>query len=271
MVTFPNCKINLGLQILNKRADGYHNLETVFYPLALQDGLEIIHHTESEKTDITVTGIDTNEDVLQNNICIKAYNLLKQEFDLPPVKIHLHKTIPVGAGLGGGSADGAFMLILLNKKFGLNISQNKLIEYALQLGSDCPFFIINKPCLAKGRGEELEEISLDLSAYKIIIVNPRIHINTSWAFSQLQFNKHNVSLKDIVLQPVTSWKNVLQNDFETPIFNAHNEIKNCRDELYHQGAIYAAMSGSGSTVFGLFEKNAVPQLSFPSQYLVKEC
>ena len=185
MIVFPNCKINLGLHILGKREDGFHNLETVFYPLLFRDALELIPATNNT-TEIEFTGsglaVDGN---VSDNLCVKAYYLLKKNFpQLPLVKIHLHKAIPMGAGLGGGSADAAFMLKLLNEKFNLNISTPQLLNYALELGSDCPFFIINKPCIATGRGEILEEIEVDLSAYKIVLINPGIHINTGWAFSQ---------------------------------------------------------------------------------------
>ncbi len=185
MIVFPNCKLNLGLHILGKRPDGFHNLETVFYPLPIQDALEIIQHPSSN-TDIefSASGLPVDGNTT-DNICVKAYHLLRQAFpDLPAVKMHLHKTIPMGAGLGGGSADGAFALTLLNKKFNLGLDEQALIGYALALGSDCPFFIKNTACYATGRGEVLEELQLDLSAYTFAIVNPGIHINTGWAFAQ---------------------------------------------------------------------------------------
>ena len=255
MILFPNCKINLGLYILRKREDGFHDLETVFYPVPLQDALEIV---QAEKTDkdvsINITGLSIDGGPAQN-ICVKAYDLLKKDFpEIPPVQLHLHKAIPTGAGLGGGSADGAFTLLLLNQKFNLQLPEEALIRYALQLGSDCPFFIKNKPCFATGRGEGLQEINLDLSAYKMVLVNPGIHIATGWAFSQLTPFDRRPSLCSIVQQPVTEWKDKLVNDFETPIFSRHPEIGKIKEELYGQGAVYAAMSGSGSTVFGLFEK-----------------
>ena len=270
MVTFPNCKINLGLHILGKREDGFHNLETVFYPIALKDALEVIPATNNA-TDIefTVTGLAVDGSVA-DNLCVKAYHLLKKDFpQLPAVKIHLHKAIPMGAGLGGGSADAAFMLKLLNDKFKLNLSTPKLLNYALQLGSDCPFFIINKPCFATGRGEILEEIKADLSAYKIILVNPGIHVNTGWAFSKLTPALPKKSIKEIVRQPVETWKAELKNDFEAPVFAAHPQIKEIKETLYQQGAIYAAMSGSGSTVFGIFEQDAKPELLKERNYFIK--
>ena len=215
MIVFPNCKINLGLKILGKRDDGFHNLETVFYPIPFKDALEIIANTQNKNgVEFTGTGLAVDGEAI-DNLCVKAYQLLKNDFpQLPAVKIHLHKAIPMGAGLGGGSADAAFMLRLLNEKFNLNLSTPQLLNYALQLGSDCPFFISNKPCMATGRGEVLEEVAVDLSAYKIVLINPGIHINTGWAFSQLShFSKPLDSLKgsdgskpsDPYKQPIETW------------------------------------------------------------------
>jgi 4-diphosphocytidyl-2-C-methyl-D-erythritol kinase len=270
LVLFPNCKINLGLHILRKREDGFHDLQTVFYPIPLRDALEVIQHL-SPVTDLEYSGsglmLDGN---LSDNICVKAYHLLKKDFpQLPAVKMHLHKSIPLGAGLGGGSADGAFTLVLLNKKFGLGIPEHRLLRYALELGSDCPFFIKNTPCFATGRGELLEDLEIDLSAYRFVLVNPRIHVNTGWAFSQIRPSAERPSLKEIVRLPVTQWKDRLTNDFEEPVFRQHPEIKNIKKALYQQGAVYAAMTGTGSTVFGIFPKEAEPAFSFPAHYFQK--
>jgi 4-diphosphocytidyl-2-C-methyl-D-erythritol kinase len=271
VIVFPNCKINLGLHILRKRADGFHDLQTVFYPIPLQDGLEVIQNVSSSAKEIEFTSSGLAIDVPpENNICYKAYHLLKKDFSqLPSVKIHLHKTIPSGAGLGGGSADGAFTLLLLNKKFNLDLTEEKLIHYALQLGSDCPFFIINQSCFATGRGENLEKVGLDLSAYKIVLVNPGIHVNTGRAFSQTTPNSERKSLKEIITLPVAEWKQNLKNDFEETVFTQHPEIKNIKKQLYEAGALYASMSGSGSTVYALFQKNDQPQLQFPAHYFMK--
>jgi len=252
MIVFPNCKINLGLQILNKREDGFHNIETLFYPVPFRDVLEIVP-TTADDIEFTATGLTVDGNTT-DNLCLKAYHLVKKDVpQLPEVKIHLHKTIPLGAGLGGGSANAAFTLQLLNNKFKLNLPTPKLLTYALQLGSDCPFFLINKPCFATGRGEILEETTLDLSGYKIVLINPGIHINTGWAFSQITPAPSKNSVKKIIQQPITSWKDDLVNDFEIPVFSANPQIKEIKEMLYSQGAIYAAMSGSGSTVFGIFE------------------
>ncbi|HYJ64206.1 MAG TPA: 4-(cytidine 5'-diphospho)-2-C-methyl-D-erythritol kinase [Parafilimonas sp.] len=270
MIVFPNCKINLGLNIISKRDDGYHNLETVFYPLPFYDVLEIIK-SDNNKNELFISGIEI-EGEQQNNLCLKAYNLLKKDFpDLPYVKIYLQKNIPAGAGLGGGSADGAFMLKLLNEKFNLNLSEIQLLHYALQLGSDCPFFIINKPCFAQQRGEVLEKIELDFSAYKILLINPQIYINTSWAFTQINLSAPSLSVKEIIQKPVSEWKQHLKNDFESTVFEAHPSIKKIKDNLYEMGATYAAMSGSGSTVFGIFNKtDDISQHEFPENYFLKE-
>ncbi len=268
MVTFPNCKINLGLHILNKREDGFHNLETVFYPVPFTDALELIPSTNTE-IEFTGTGLAVDGNAA-DNLCVKAYDLLKKDFrEIPAVKIHLHKAIPLGAGLGGGSADAAFMLKLLNEKFKLNLSTDQLISYALQLGSDCPFFIINKPCFATGRGEVLEETAVDLSACKIVLINPGIHINTGWAFSHITPAQPDRSIKEIIQQPVVTWKDELKNDFENAVFTAHPAVKEIKEGLYAQGAIYAAMSGSGSTVFGIFEQHTGSLSLKYSNYFIK--
>ena len=222
MIVFPNCKINLGLNIAGKRSDGYHNIETVFIPLNFKDVLEIIHANETgEPVQYSGSGLTVAGET-ENNLCVKAWHLLRKDFQqLPPIKLHLHKTIPAGAGLGGGSADGAFTLQLLNKKFNLGLSTEKLIDYALQLGSDCPFFIHNKSCYATGRGEIIELINVDLSAYKFLLVNPGVHINTGIAFSRLAPATPSISIKEIIQQPVITWKALLKNDFEEPVFNDH--------------------------------------------------
>lgn len=275
MVTFPNCKINLGLNILQKRADGFHDLETVFYPVDLKDALEVIaatnltatnESTPSESILYSQSGIEINCSAA-DNLCIKAYNLLKTDFPLlSAVKLHLHKVIPMGAGLGGGSADAAFTLKLLNDKFHLNLTQDQLLQYAAQLGSDCPFFILNQPCLAQGRGELLEPVNLDLSSYQIMLVHPGIHINTGFAFSNITPAFPKKSISEIIQQPIFTWKDELINDFELPIFEKYPEIKAIKDVFYANGAVYASMSGSGSTVFGIFERQQVPEISFKSDY-----
>jgi 4-diphosphocytidyl-2-C-methyl-D-erythritol kinase len=274
VILYPNCKINLGLRILRKRTDGFHDLETVFYPIPFYDVLEMVkmevHSKELPSVAFSTSGLSING-YSNDNLCIKAYELLQKDLpDLPPVQIHLHKTIPIGAGLGGGSADAAFALLLLNKKFHLQLSTTQLIGYALQLGSDCPFFIINQPCFATGRGETMERLNINLSTYKFILVNPGIHVPTAKAFAGIVPGLPAKSVKEIIQQPVHTWKDELINDFEKTIFSLHPEIGKIKKSLYDNGAIYASMSGSGSTVYGIFEKDAKIEIDFPLHYLVKE-
>ena len=264
MIAFPNCKINLGLHIIRKREDGFHDLETVFFPVPFTDVLEIL---PSDKIEFATTGLQVET---TDNLCIKAYNLLKQDFPgLPEVQMHLHKAIPLGAGLGGGSSDAAFTLQLLNEKFKLDLKTDQLLNYALQLGSDVPFFIISKPCLATSRGEKLEPINIDLSNYKLLLVNPGIHIDTKWAFSKIIPKVPAVSIKEIITQPVETWKDQLQNDFEFPVFAEYAEIEKLKNQLYQQGAVYASLSGSGSTVYGIFQKDAAIENSRWNNYFCK--
>ncbi len=251
MIQFPNCKINLGLSILAKRADGYHELETVFYPIAVSDALEIL---PAANLTMTQSGIAVPGDPAQN-LCLKAYHLLKKDFpNLPAVQMHLHKNIPMGAGLGGGSSDGTSTLLILNQQFSLGLNDQQLIDYASQLGSDCPFFVYNKACHATGRGEILTPIHLDLSNYQFLLVHPGVHIATAWAFQQLNPHTKSESIQAIIEKPITDWKNSLINDFEAPVFKAEPKLSLIKDQLYQLGAIYASMSGSGSSLFGIFPK-----------------
>ena len=251
MVSFPNCKINLGLRILRKREDGYHDLETIFYPLPVRDVLETVRANELR---FYPTGLHIPGDPSQN-LAAKAFHLLKGDFpQLPFVAIHLHKNIPIGGGLGGGSSDGAFMLQLLNSQFQLGLTPDQLMTYAARLGSDCPFFLLNKPCLANGRGERLEPLALDLSSYSFLIVHPGIHISTARAFSLCTPSAAGPSLKDSITRPVTTWADTLVNDFEEPVFREHPVLRTIKQQLYDRSAIYASLTGSGSSLFGIFEK-----------------
>ena len=251
MIQFSPCKINLGLSILEKRADGFHALETVFYPVGLHDIVEVV---PEKLFAFSHSGIFIPGEA-SNNLCVKAYHLLKADFpEMGDVKIHLHKNIPMGAGLGGGSADGTTVLILLNKLFELKLTQKQLLDYAARLGSDCPFFIFNEACHATGRGEILEPIAIDLSEYTIALVHPGIHIATSWAFQQLSPCVKEKSIATIIKQPIETWKAELINDFEAPVFKANPLLEKIKNNLYSQGAIYASMSGSGSSLFGIFPK-----------------
>jgi 4-diphosphocytidyl-2-C-methyl-D-erythritol kinase len=269
MILFPNAKINLGLRVVRKREDGYHDIETVFYPIdGLRDALEIVRGTTDTPVDFNITGLPVQGETHQN-LCVKAYTLLKQDFPaIPSIQMHLHKTIPMGAGLGGGSADGAFTLRLLNQQFQLGLTQEQLIQYALQLGSDCPFFILNQPCFATGRGEIMKPLSLDLSAYQFVLVNPGIHVPTGWAFGQLQPAIPSISCEQIVTQDPSTWQDQLINDFETSVMSAYPEIRELKDTLYQHGAVYASMTGTGSTVYGIFKKETKITFSFPEHYFV---
>lgn len=265
MVIFPNCKINLGLHILRRRPDGFHDLETVFYPLPLTDALEVLSDSDLQ---FNSSGIPVPGDE-QDNLCLKAWRLLKADFpELPPVKIHLHKHIPIGAGLGGGSADAAFMLRLLNDKFRLELSDEQLIAYAARLGSDCAFFIPNKACYATGRGEVLQALELDLSKYSWLLVYPGIHVNTGWAFGQIRPRVPEQQLQQSILQPVEEWKNLIYNDFEAPVFSAHPVLAEIKEQLYQAGALYATMSGSGSAMVGIFPKNKITGALWDAGYRV---
>lgn len=277
MVVFPICKINLGLHVLNKRADGYHDLSTVFYPIPFTDALEIIrsNHDNDTLSDVvsslqfSQSGIVIQGDAL-SNLCVKAYHLLKDAYpnQIPNITMHLHKAIPMGAGLGGGSADGAFTLTALNDKFHLDLTREQLMVYALQLGSDCPFFIENKPCIAGGRGELLSPITLDLSALQFVLINPNIHISTSWAFSNVKPKTPTIPIEEIIHQPITSWKQLLTNDFEAPAIIHYPSIGTIKNYLYACGALYSSMTGSGSTVFGIFHRGEVPLIHFDEDYFI---
>jgi 4-diphosphocytidyl-2-C-methyl-D-erythritol kinase len=252
MIVFSSCKINLGLCVQQKRADGYHDLETVFYPVPFHDVIEVIR-TEQPPVQFSSSGIGVDVPPEQN-LCMKAYTLLKRQFDLPPLQLHLHKSIPSGAGLGGGSANAAFTLRLLNAKLSLGLGTEQLLDLALQLGSDCPFFIVNKPCFAAGRGELLEPVDLPvLQGYQLALINTGIHISTAWAFGKIKIRPAGPQVKDVVRQPVESWRHELVNDFEGPVFAEYPTLKAIKDKLYEHGAAYAAMSGSGSGMYGLFE------------------
>jgi 4-diphosphocytidyl-2-C-methyl-D-erythritol kinase len=271
MICFPNCKINLGLYITNRRNDGYHDLETVFYPLTgLTDALEVVP-AKGSATRLLTEGAGIAGETEQNLVW-KAYELVKQRFPakVPAMDIHLLKNIPMGAGMGGGSADGAFMLKLLNDYCSLELTGKILAEMALQLGSDCPFFIYNTPQFAQGRGEQMTPLPLlDLSAYTIQVICPQLHVATKEAFTLITPRKPVFDLRTIQELPVSQWRDVISNDFEAPVFAQHPGMADIKRELYAQGAIYASMTGSGSAIYGIFEKGmgakieaAIPFVSY---------
>ena len=264
MIDFANCKINLGLNVTQKRPDGFHNIESVFYPVNWTDALEIIKGG-NEPFGLKISGLRV-EGNLEENIIFKAYKLLSQIHKLPNLQVYLHKVLPMGAGLGGGSSDAAFFLKLVNKQLKLNLSYTQLTEMARQLGADCAFFMHNTPVFAKGMGDEFESVKLDLSQYHILVVYPGINSNTKEAYEGIVPVKPSISVKDIVTkEPIENWKNLLVNDFEKNIFKKYCEIEKLKNTLYQNGAIYASMSGSGSAVFGIFKKK--PEISFPENYL----
>lgn len=273
MIVFPNAKINLGLRITSKRSDGYHNLDTVFFPINLKDALEIITHPNPSANEVTFSSSGLAiPGSATSNLCIKAYQLLKTKFpELPAIQMHLHKNIPMGAGLGGGSADGAFTLQLLNEKYKLNLSHEELIQMALSLGSDCPFFIKNTPVHATGRGEIMRPIQVDLSNYKIALVLPGIHVSTALAFKDCPISSSIQTCDTIVQQAIETWKDQLINDFEETVFPNYPQLATIKAKLYDAGAIYASMTGTGSTVYGIF--NVKPDLDqvFPNDYQVVYC
>ena len=269
MIVYPNAKINIGLNIVGKRPDGFHNIETVFYPINLTDILEVVSSDEQENgISLATSGIQIDSR-LGENLCEKAYQKLKKlSPQILPAKAHLHKIIPIGAGLGGGSADASFMLKLLNDYFKLNHSSEILRKLASEIGSDCAFFIDNTPSFAHGRGELLKPIDLSLKGYKIQLINPGIHISTQLAYSGVQPSKPEISLEELVLRPPENWKDKIKNDFETHIFKMFPDIENIKNNLYRAGAVYASMSGSGSSVYGIFsETNKLPN-NYPADYFV---
>jgi len=249
MIVYPNAKINLGLNVLHKREDGYHDISSVFYPV--KECVDILEIIKSERFQFTKSGIEIPDG---ENICEKAWKLLDTDFGIGNVKIHLHKQIPIGAGLGGGSADASFTLKYLNELFDLNLNSKDLEKYALRLGADCPFFMDNTPKLVEGIGEKMTSIDLDLSNYEIRLVNPDIHISTKEAYSGIVPKTPELSVDKIIELPIIEWKGKLKNDFEEFIFEKHLKLEGIKDELYKQGSIYSSMSGSGSVVFGIFEK-----------------
>jgi 4-diphosphocytidyl-2-C-methyl-D-erythritol kinase len=262
MVAFSNCKINLGLHIVAKRTDGFHNIETIFYPIPFYDVIEII---EAPQFTFSTTGL-TIPSTINANLCVKAYTLLKKDFTtLPPIHLHLQKNIPMGAGIGGGSANAAYTLFLLNQKFKLGLSTAKLITYAAQLGSDCAFFIENKACYATGRGEILEPLTLDLKDYYIVLIFSTLHVSTAEAFAGITPQQPTTSCKEIVKLPIEAWNDNLSNDFEDSIFKIHPSLEETKKALYQLGATYASMTGSGSTIYGLFDKKNIDILSLKNK------
>lgn len=265
MINFPNCKINLGLRVLSKRTDGFHEVETLLFPIAMFDILEIIPAPD-DQFNFRNTGLSISGD-RKYNLVVRAYEIMRTQYNIPPVHIHLHKTIPMGAGLGGGSADAAYALKMLNEIFNIKLETEKIEAYARQLGSDCNFFIQNIPALATGKGDHLKPINLDLSGFQIIIIKPEVHIPTVDAYSWITPTDNGLSVKEIIKMPVEKWKNTLVNDFEASVFQHFPEIAGIKTKLYNMGAKYATLTGSGSAVFGLFDKRSNLSLDFPGCFV----
>ncbi len=272
MILFPNAKINLGLHVAARREDGYHNLETIFYPVGLKDALEIIPLTDDRAPEdgkryrLYQTGIrlQGNDD---DNLVVKAWKLIASEKRIPPIEIHLLKKIPFGSGLGGGSSDAAIMLRLLNNTFSLGYSEAELTTRAACLGADCAFFIRNRPALATGIGDILEPVELDLSHLTLVVVKPDIRVSTAEAYAMITPHQPEESLREIIKLPVSAWRERMKNDFEAPVFKKYPEIWRVKQQLYERGASYASMSGSGSSVYGFFEE--IPDLTglFNNQFV----
>lgn len=297
MISFPNCKINIGLNVISKRSDGFHDIETVFYPVNLQDALEIRlmkpldpgtirkrieshmligldsvfpvgkkRYADIPCCSLRMTGNEV-ECADMDNLVVKAYTMLLEDFDLPAIDIELHKHIPSGAGLGGGSADGSFMITLLNRRFNLRMKDSMMERYAARLGSDCAFFIKNKPAFAEGRGEKLSQIDLSLSGYVLLIVKPDVFVSTAEAYAGVTPKCPEISLRESVKRPVSEWKDLICNDFEESVFARHPQLAQIKQKLYDLGAEYAAMSGSGSAMYGIFRKSLdKPSEHFPGMF-----
>lgn len=255
MVVFPNCKINIGLQVLSKRQDGYHNINTIFYPVPFCDVLEIVEDKRKKSGQVTFTssGLVVPGNA-HDNLCIKAYNLMHKKHHLPAIKMHLHKLIPMGAGLGGGSSDAAFTLRLLNELFCIGETKPSLKRFAATLGSDCAFFLENNPMLGSGKGNILKKLQIDLKGSHLVILHPKIHISTAAAYANIKLSGKAIDYSKASQIPLRNWEKVFMNDFEGFAFKSFPEILELKQNLYQAGASYASMSGSGSSVFALSEK-----------------
>ena len=268
MILYPNAKINIGLNILSKREDGFHELETLMYPIGLTDILTINRsENKYQSINFTTTGI-TIDGKPEDNLIVKAYNLIAQNYKLPVLDIHLHKSIPFGAGLGGGSADCAFAIKSINEYCKLNISTAKMENIASKLGSDCPFFINNKPAIAKGRGEILSSFKININQFHFVIIIPPIPISTKQAYSLVTPCNTNKNLESLLQKDTTGWKNYIKNDFEESVFPQYPEIEKIKNTLYSMGAVYSSLSGSGSAVFGIFKNRPVLKDVFTKEYFI---
>lgn len=292
MICFPNCKINIGLNVVSERPDGYHDIETVFYPVNLQDALEInlmkpvrrLGRQEvgllrkqqepaatyaDEQVVVNVRGIELDSSPA-DNLVVKAYRMLLEDFELPPIEINLFKHIPSGAGLGGGSSDCANMIMLLNRRFGLRMTGRCMERYAARLGADCAFFVRNTPVLATGIGDVMETVDLSLRGYTLLLVKPEVNVSTKEAYSKVIPGRPKISLAEAITRPVTRWRGLIENDFEKSVFSLYPQLGDIKEKLYSMGAVYSAMSGSGSTIYGIFnEPLANPEEQFPGMTVIQ--
>lgn len=269
MIFFPNAKINIGLRVVAERGDGYHDIETAMFPVrGLCDALEIIKN-DPEGVVFSSSGLECGC-TAEKNLCVKAYETVKEKYDIGGVKIHLHKNIPMGAGLGGGSADAAFVIKGLNEIFGLGLSDDLLEEMAAMNGSDTPFFIRNIPAVATGRGEVLSPVGIDLSGKRLIIVKPDVSVSTASAYSEVVPREHSVPLKELLTQPAGCWRDSIFNDFEKPLFRWIPQLAVIKDTLYDMGAEYVSMSGSGSAIYGIFSDEGEINPSFKGIFTYQE-
>ncbi|WP_046245801.1 4-(cytidine 5'-diphospho)-2-C-methyl-D-erythritol kinase [Hymenobacter terrenus] len=266
MLTFPNAKLNLGLYVTERRADGFHSLQSVFLPLPWTDVLELLPAPVGQPTSITLTGRPIPGDPA-TNLCVRAYELLQADFpQLPPVQLYLHKIVPIGAGLGGGSADAAFALKAANEVFSLNLSAETLESYARRLGSDCAFFIQNKPVLAVEKGDVFEDIDLSLTGTGCVVVYPNLHISTAEAYARIVPKQPAHGLREALAQPMETWRATVSNDFETALTPNYPVLADLKQQLYAAGAAYASLSGSGSAVYGLWPGTQLPTIQWPAGF-----
>jgi len=270
MVIFPNAKINIGLSVIRKRPDGFHDIESIFYPVRLCDALEYLPASESGTDNHDTISYSGRPVVINKDICIKLIELLRESFSFPVLRLHLHKNIPAGAGLGGGSSDAAFLLNSLNGRFGFGLDQAQLRECAGRIGSDCPFFINNKSCLVTGRGEKLEDIQLSLEGLFLVLVCPGINVSTAEAYKEVTPTHQSPALRELVQENTYKWRDLIINQFEVPVFKKYPEIKKIEEKLYHLGAVYASMTGSGSSVYGIFRSEPEIHSEFNECFVYRE-
>lgn len=256
MIVFPNAKINIGLRVLRKRRDEYHDIESIFYPVGLSDVLEVLPSSQElndKKDEIYVSGLEAPASV--DNLCIKAVKLFQNRHGIPDVRIHLHKNIPPGSGLGGGSSDAAHTLLALNELYGIGLKNETLKQYASELGADCTFFIDNRPSIINGKGNILEQIHVSLSGFYMVLVFPGVEVSTATAYQMIKPSEEGITVREMIKLNPEQWKDKISNSFEEVVFRNHPELGHIKEALYRSGAVYASMSGSGSAIYGIFSSS----------------